>query len=201
MTIDAWIFDLDGTLVDSWPGIVRAMGHACEHFGIPPFPEAVLRASVGRPLPAWCADLFGEDRAMEATRVYREYYGVRGWLEYSPYPGVPELLSRIGPRYIATSKLQRFAEMMVAREGWRFDAIYGVAPEDRDDKIAMLAKLLREHALDPHRTAMVGDRGSDILAARANGLVGIGVTFGFGSRLELEAAGAARIVDGLAELG
>lgn len=200
MTIDAWIFDLDGTLVDSWPGIVRAMGHACDYFGVPAFPEADLRASVGRPLPAWCADLFGEDRAMEATRVYREYYAERGWLEYASYPGVPELLARIGPRFVATSKLQRFAEMMVAREGWRFDAVYGVAPEDRDDKVAMLARLIREHALDPSRTAMVGDRASDVLAAKANGLVPIGVTFGFGTREELEAAGAATIVDSLGEL-
>ena len=73
----------------------------------------------------------------------------------------------------------------------RFRGVYGTEPDGSlDDKRDLIAAVLSTEALATGDTVMVGDRSHDIIGARANGMRGIGVLWGYGSRAELEAAGA-----------
>ena len=79
----------------------------------------------------------------------------------------------------------------------QFQAVYGAEPGGlRSHKPELIAWILAQHGIDPARAVMIGDRRYDITGAHANGLRAIGVTWGYGTREELEQAGA----DGIAEL-
>ena len=82
-----------------------------------------------------------------------------------------------------------------------FDGIHGSVPGGAlDHKPELLAHVLSEHAISPARSVMVGDRRHDIAGAHAVGMRGLGVLWGYGSREELETAGADRLVDSSTDL-
>ena len=79
--------------------------------------------------------------------------------------------------------------------------VYGTEPDGSlDDKADLIAAVLHREKLDPRNTIMVGDRLHDIHGAHANGLPAIGVLWGYGSRTELEEAGADTLVSQPSEL-
>jgi phosphoglycolate phosphatase len=201
MTGPTLLFDLDGTLTDPRPGIVGCLRHALDRLGRPCPDEDVLAACIGPPLRSSFATLLDtRDGALieEATRLYRERYGVVGLFENHVYDGVPAMLERLrGERLlVATSKMAEFAERIVAHFGLRayFSGVYGAEPGGRfDDKVELIAHLLRREGLAPAATVMIGDRAFDMAAARANGLRAVGVLWGYGSERELREAGAERL--------
>jgi len=82
-----------------------------------------------------------------------------------------------------------------------FAGVYGTEPEGRfDDKANLLAHLLVTERIAPERAVMIGDRAGDIVGAKANRVRSIGVLWGYGSRSELEGAGADRLCGSPAEL-
>jgi phosphoglycolate phosphatase len=208
MTHPTLLFDLDGTLTDPRPGIVGCLRHALDRLGRPCPDEDVLAACIGPPLRSSFATLLDtRDGALieEATRLYRERFGVVGLFENRVYDGVPEMLARLrgGRLLVATSKMAEFAERIVAHFNLApyFSGIYGAEPGGRfDDKAELLAHLLRREALAPEATIMIGDRAFDIVAARANGLRAVGVLWGYGSERELREAGAEQLCAKPAEL-
>ena len=94
--IQALIFDFDGTLFDTGPGILRSVQYALERFGIRETDLGKLRKFVGPPLVDSFMELYGmpPEQAKEAVAFYRERYTPVGLLECEPYPGMPELLER-----------------------------------------------------------------------------------------------------------
>ena len=89
------LFDLDGTLTDSGPGIIRCVQYALRKMGRP-MPEAQeLACFVGPPLLEQFMDYggFSREEGMEAVRFYRERYSSAGIFENALYPGIPEMLS------------------------------------------------------------------------------------------------------------
>ncbi len=196
------LFDLDGTLTDPKEGITRSAQHALERLG-EPVPEAdALTWMIGPPILASFVRLVGEERAHEGVRLYRERYASVGLFENAVYPGIPALLARLqgeGVRLlVATSKVHGFARRILDHFALSpfFEAVYGAELDNRNaDKRDLLRVLLREQNLDPAAAVMIGDREHDAIGARANGIVAIGVTWGYGSREELQAAGAACLVD------
>jgi phosphoglycolate phosphatase len=204
------LLDLDGTLIDSHPGIQASCVAALRALGHEPGEGFDIRAEIGPPLEEILQKLlkaYGDDRLGEAVVAYRQHYGESGFLGSVPYPGIGEALEqmkRAGRRiYLATSKREVFARRILEhlRFADLFDGIHGSSPNgERDHKPELLAYVVAEHGLDPSRSVMVGDRRYDIIGARAVGMGSLGVLWGYGDREELVAAGADRLVESSPDL-
>jgi phosphoglycolate phosphatase len=204
----AVLFDLDGTLVDSRPGIVAGLGHALRLLGHDLPPEQPLDWAIGPPLAEVMARLlalFGDTRVTEAVNHYRAWYGAVGLFDARVYPGIAEMLERLTDSgkalFVATSKRVDFARTVLDHfELARFfRAAHG---PDLDGRHAHKADLVR-HLLDTEGlsaadTLLVGDREQDVAAARANGLRVVGAAWGYGGREEV--ARADHVCDSPADL-
>ena len=206
---DWLLFDLDGTLTDPFEGITRSVEYALNAFGIEVEDRRVLAPFIGPPLVESLTERYGftmED-AVAAVAKYREYFAVKGLYEHELFEGIPELLSdcrKAGYKIsMATSKPTHYARIIaehfdIARY---FDAIHGSSLDGtRITKSSVVAEAVAEEHLDPTRALMIGDRRHDVEGAREHGIRTVGVLYGYGSREEHEAAGAAYIVNDLDEL-
>ena len=203
------LFDLDGTLTDSGLGITRAVQYALGQMGYEVPPRESLFSFIGPPLHKsfrrHCG--VGEEESLELVRQFRVYYNeMGGILENEVYPGIRELLSdlkKAGKRLmIATSKPQAAAELVMHHFGldeWVPEIIGGTDDPRRNTKGKVIAWALREYGVDPGTAIMVGDREHDIHGAAENNIPAIGITWGYGDRAELEAAGAKVVFDTPAE--
>jgi phosphoglycolate phosphatase len=204
------LLDLDGTLIDSYPGISASCLAALRALGHEPDETLDVRHAIGPPLEDVMQILlqaYGDDRVDEAIAAYRQHYGESGYLGSVPYPGIGESLAemqRSGLRiYLATSKRVIFASRILDHLKFAayFDGIYGSVPGgELDHKPELLAHVLSKHGLSPSRSLMVGDRRHDISGAHSVGMRGLGVLWGYGTRDELETAGADQLVDSPADL-
>ena len=190
------LFDLDGTLTDSEPGIVNSVRYALRSFGMDAEPET-LRSFIGPPL----YDSFRGTMGMSV------YFRDKGIFENAPYPGVPEMLEALraagGRLIVATSKPEVFAKRIAEHFGFArsLDSVYGADMEGkRSSKIDVIRYAIREQGITPSGAVMVGDRKYDIVGAHEAGLADIGVLYGYGSREELVEAGATRLAASVAEL-
>ena len=193
-----WLFDLDGTLIDSAPGIHASINHALTALGLAPLPVAQLPQWIGPPLRESFARVLPDAAAVEtAITRYREHYAAQGWAAHRVYPGIPELLRQLvdggAQLAIVTSKVERYARQIVQATHWgqHFHAVYGVgAASAHSEKAAQVAQALRDFAVSAADAAMLGDRHYDIAGARANGVQALGALWGYGTRAELLDAGA-----------
>lgn len=195
-----YFFDLDGTLVDSEKGIVNSIKYVLEKYQIRDYDMETLRKFIGPPLGESFQKYFGFQREETAKLIegYREYYTAGGMYEAEVYDGIEELLKSLKEEgktlAVATSKPEAFARQILERFGLApyFDCIAGASmDESRVKKDEVLADALsRCRIQNKEQAVMIGDRENDILGAKRNGLDSIGVLFGFGSRKELEDAGA-----------
>jgi phosphoglycolate phosphatase len=188
------VLDLDGTLTDSKPGIVRCLKSALDTAGVPW--DGPLDWFIGPPVELSMARLMPEaDLAARAAvvRVYRDCYDRGGWAENSVYPGMPEVLESLRwlgvQLHVCTSKRDVFAGRVLADFGLAnyFLSIYADRGDRPHTKVELLEDLIRERGVDPAFAFMIGDRSYDIEAAHAHGMRAIAVTYGYGSREELEA--------------
>lgn len=196
----AVLFDLDGTLTDPREGITRSLAHALERMGLAPPAAESLTFAIGPPLRASLAQLLGtEERgAVErALAFYRERFAEVGLFENAPYAGIEDTLAGLAAGgatlLVATSKPRVYAERILRHFGLErhFAAVHGCELDGtREDKRDLLAHLMPHHGIAPRSCVMVGDRGADMRAARHHGAAALGVLWGYGSREELEAAGA-----------
>jgi phosphoglycolate phosphatase len=200
----AVLLDLDGTLIDSRPGIVESHHAAIRALGHEPDPSVDLTHAIGPPLDdviGLVLSHYGETRAAEGAAAYRAYYEERGYLGSVLYPGMREAVEALRGAgfalFVATSKRRVPAVMILDHLGLSplLDGIYGSEPGGAlDHKPELIAHVLAREGLAAGSAVMVGDRRYDITGAHANGLRAIGVLWGYGGREELEQAGA----DGLA---
>ena len=201
------LFDLDGTLTDPKEGITKAVALALAHFGIQEDPDR-LTHFIGPPLDESFPEFYGFDREQVdiATGVFREYYARQGWRENIPYPGAAELLRDLKAAgrtlMIATSKPEGMAVQILEHFGMApyLDRICG-APLDNQEgakKASVIRSALRY--VPPGPVVMVGDRRHDVAGAHETGLPCVGVLYGYGSREELERAGAEVIAEDLEAL-
>ena len=197
-TETALFFDLDGTLTDPKPGITASIQYALGKLGrhVPSQDELVW--CIGPPLRASFVTLLdGEDLADRAVALYRERFGDVGLFENSVYPdieGVLAAFARTDRRmFVATSKPHVFARRIIDHFGLagHFEHVFGSELDGtRVHKADLLAYALEQTGIDPREALMIGDRSHDVNGAKANGMDAIGVTYGYGSREELMAAGA-----------
>lgn len=207
---DTLLFDLDGTLTDSAPGITRSVRHALVSLGIDAPDPAALRQFVGPPL----SDSFSEhyrlspERIARAVDLFHEFFAAEGMLDNRPYDGIDELLGRLSAAgwrlMVATSKPLVFADRILAHFNLRrhFSYVGGASlDESRNQKWQVIEDLLARTGVAPARALMVGDRKHDVLGAAHWGVDCAGVLYGYGSREELERAGAKYLVDSVDGLG
>lgn len=202
--------DLDGTLTDPAPGIAACFLHSAHALGHTRLGEVDVRRFIGPPLREAFAEILGTRdvaRIEEAVRIYRERFSSIGLFENAVYPGIPEVLARwcaAGHALsVVTSKAAVYAERIVDHFGLRpfLPRVYGAELSgERSTKAELVALALAGERLVAAEACMIGDREHDVLGARAHGVAAIGVTWGYGSRAELEAAGADHIVDTLEAL-
>jgi phosphoglycolate phosphatase len=199
------LFDLDGVIADSRLAITRSINHALVAHGLPAQPEAGLVGYIGPPLLHAFQDLLarlGADAALAEPCIaaYRERYETACRVETLPYPGVARVVEQLAgrmPLAVATSKPVAFAEPILEELGLRgsFRAVVGPTLDPRSESKARTVARALAALGHPGPAAIVGDREHDVAAGRANALVTIGVTWGFGSRRELVESGADHVVD------
>jgi len=195
-------FDLDGTLVDSEPGIINGIQHVFSSLGRP-VPEAkALRSWIGPPMrDSFQAAFADEALVAQALSLYRARYDTIGWTELSVYAGIPELIGALhaqGRRLaVVTSKNERSARQILSGLpfGACFSDIIGASDDgSRRFKPDLIAEALRRLEAESGRCVMIGDRRMDIDGANHHHMHSIGVLWGFGDRDELEQAGAGAVV-------
>ncbi len=204
-----FLFDLDGTLVDTGPGIHRSVRYALGFFGFPDEPDHRLRRFVGPPLDESFRVFYGLDRpqSFAAVEKFREVYRTQGVFQSPLYPGMDTLLRRLSAQAtlcLATSKPLVFAQQILTLRGIR-DCFTHTVGANLDgtmtDKAQVIGAVLRRLGdPDPQDVVMVGDRRHDILGAQAHHLETVGVTYGYAEPGELTAAGADHIVPTVAAL-
>ena len=204
------LFDLDGTLTDSGMGIVNSVAYSLQKKGIDVEDKVGLLKFVGPPLiESYCRYYgYSMEEAVEMVDIYREYYGTKGLYENSVYEGMEEVLKVLKERgkvlIIATSKPEEYARQIVEHYGLSKYFMYVAGSnmdETRTKKAEVIAYALEScNIQNMNEVVMIGDRKHDVLGAKAMGLDSIGVLYGYGSREELEAAGADRIVESAEDL-
>lgn len=196
----AILLDLDGTIIDSQPGVLASCQAALRALGHAPEPSLDISAIIGPPIDEIMRILlapYGDDRVSEAVDAYRADYGQSGIFNCTLYPGIAEALAqmqRTGARLLlATSKLGSFAQILIEHFDLEkfFEAIHGSEPGGGlEQKPELIAHIIDRHRLTRSRCVMVGDRRYDVAGAHANDIRALGVLWGYGGRAELEAAGA-----------
>ena len=203
------LFDLDGTLTDPAVGITNSVKYALAKFGISVSDKSELYKFIGPPLYDSFVNFYGfsHDDASLAVAYYREYFAPHGIYENSVYEGIPELLERLKTSgktlVLATSKPEKFALEILRHFDLAkyFDLAYGATmDEKRNKKDEVIAYALSQGNIDPDDAVMVGDRIYDIEGGHKNGLVSVGVLYGYGDRAELEGAKAEFIAKDVPEL-
>ena len=201
------LFDLDGTLLDSGEGIINGLKYGLKLHGIDEQDMAVLKTFVGPPLVQHLMDVYGfsEDEARAVVVDFRKYYEPKGVFENRVYDDIPELLTQLrqmGRRImVATSKPEFLAHKILEQRSLKkyFDFIGGsVMDLKRTTKAEVIQYVLAENGINEvnfKELVMIGDTKYDIIGAKKFNIATIGVTYGYGSRKELEEAGADCIVD------
>lgn len=196
---DTVIFDLDGTIWDSAPGILASLDHAFTVTGYPPPPDLVR--FIGPPFEtAFRAEGFSPEEIKVLMKVYRDHYWEVGAFITTVYPGIVELLDDLAAQgyrlATATSKPEPTARRMLEHLGHthRFEVIGGATFDmSRATKSAVLGYTLGQ--LGENRSIMIGDRYHDVEGAAEYGLDCIGVRWGYSAGDELQKAGARWIID------
>lgn len=200
-----FLFDLDGTLTDSRPGILACIRYALDHAGVESPGEQDLQRYIGPPLSQSFAQLLAVEvtspRVTEAIARYRERFTATGMFENTVYERIPSTLDEVARRgarlYVATSKPRVYAQRILEHFGLadRFVAIFGSELDGRlCDKSELIEHVLATAALDPAESVMIGDREHDMFGAVRNRVYPAGVLWGYGAQEELSNAGAQRLL-------
>ena len=203
------LFDLDGTLIDSEPGICASLAYAFAQIGAVLPDRALLRTWIGPPFWQTFPSVLGDDavRIDAAIGHYRVRFEEVGWSDHQIYPGISALVGGLVDEghtlAIVTTKPQSQAQKIADHFpfGAAFKRVYGPDISGRHcAKAEMIAQALEDFSMPVGDAVMIGDRHFDIEGARANGVRALGVGWGFGSHEELALAGAETIAATPAEL-
>ena len=206
------LFDLDGTLTESGEGIINCVQYALEKLGKKEEHPENLQCFIGPPLKEQFMKYagLGEEEGEKAVVYYRERYTTTGIFENRLYPKIPELLEllKINNKILAVASSKPEVYVKQILEHFQiadyFTAIVGSELDGRrTEKAEVIEEALRRMHLEEERdkVLMVGDRSHDVQGAISCGLQCIGVAYGYGSREELEKAGAVYIADSVEDLG
>lgn len=188
------LFDVDGTLIDSYPGIRQGFLIGLEAVEWDKPSEEFIRRIPGPPMPETMRSLGMSAAQVEtAMRAYSDYMSGEGWQRFEVYPGMDDLVARLaGEGYrvcTATSKSERFARAALERAGF-LEHIDFLGAASNDGKRAKKVDVIR-HVLDtatPERPLMVGDRLHDFEGAKEFGIPSVAMAWGYGAAEEWDLA-------------
>lgn len=205
------IFDLDGTLVDSLPGIAGSLNRALARIGLPGHGSAEIRGFIGngslelarKAVPAGSPD----ELALRVEAAFKEDYALTWPDGTAPYPGIPDCLATLAaagfPMAVLSNKPHPFTVEIVARlfPGVPFDPVFGHRPDTprKPDPGAAL-QITRHWGFEPENCRFIGDSTIDIATARAAGIPAVAVAWGYHDPGPLEAAGAGQLVEKIRSL-
>lgn len=212
---DLLLFDLDGTLVDSFADIRAGIEHALASIDVEPAEDLLALSRRGVALEVFYQRGTGRDAAAatEQARLqrfvdaYRSYY-VTHQDQTRPFTGVRETLEWIRAQRpnlrlaVATTKRTDMARAVTDRLGLSalFDWVQGSDGLPKKPDPALLALVASRAGVGVDAAVMVGDTDGDVLAARAAGCASVAVTYGGWSRAELEPLAPDYLIDRFAEL-
>ena len=189
---DAILFDVDGTLLDSAPGILSTLREVFHTMGTDIAGVDLMRY-IGPPLRDTFAEYYSDQAKIEqATELYRASYAKRGCHICKPYPGAAGMLRRLKAAGLtictATCKPTRVVTPILEEQGLAplIDCIAGASMDaSRDTKAGVIRYVLDQPLMQGKRALMVGDRHDDLRGAAACGIDAAAVLYGYGSREEL----------------
>jgi phosphoglycolate phosphatase len=197
-------FDLDGTITQSEFGIIASATYALSKFGIDKQDKSKLLRFIGPPLYYSFEKYYGicGSKADEAIKYFREYYEADAYKDAPVFEGIPDVLESLSKEEISllvvTSKPKRMAKRVIEHTGLTdyFYEIVGPSDEMTDPSKADLIRTAIEiTGADPAEVLMIGDRNYDIEGANNAGVDSAGAIYGYGTRTELELAGATYLVE------
>lgn len=189
------LFDLDGTLIRSHPGIFSCIRHALSVMGKPEPTEENLRKCVGPTLVYSFSHFFGmtQAEAERATALYREQYAKTGVYENQPFEGVKETLERLQKHgyvlALATSKPQVFADVITERFGFNEHLSVRVGcglDGSLPTKASVIAEAVKRLNAEKEDCLMVGDRRQDAAGAKEVGVDCALLKLGYAEEGEIE---------------
>lgn len=193
MKVDNLIFDLDGTLIDSFPGIQYAIKEALK-ITLPGRPIPNLRPLIGPPIREIFKKVIEDaapDLINELERQFRLIYDNIGWRKSIAYKGLSETLAQLArlgvTDFIVTNKPILSTSKILFRLGINQYFREFISPDIKEpifnSKAAMIAYLLKKHSLDKNTTAYVGDSEDDRLAAKKCHVKFVAIAYGYGKVL------------------
>ena len=193
-------FDLDGTVIDSSPGIFNSIRYTANKMGLVPPSNEQMRSFIGPPVVKSFARHYNlpEELAVTTIHIYREYYSVTGVLECELYDGIRTLIDELNAKgvkcVLATCKPQIYAEQILAHLGIRESFAFVSGPEldgTRGEKHEVINHAIEHLEIaDRSEILMIGDRNNDMLGAGRAEVDAAGVLWGFGDTEELQSTGA-----------
>lgn len=205
------LFDLDGTLTDSFEGITKSVQYALLHYDIKVDDLEELRKFIGPPLiDSFKAFYnFNEEESKKVVEKYRERFSKTGIFENRVYDGIYELLEKLKAEnkilIVATSKPKIFADRIIKHFNLDkyFDDVCGSNLDGTlNDKSEVIAFAIKNNKIkNLEQVIMIGDRKHDIIGAKQNGIESVGVLYGYGSLEELTNEHADYIANDVLELG
>jgi len=204
------LFDLDGTLTDPKEGIIKSIEYALRKMGLQKMEEFELLTFIGPPIQRSFSEVCGmnDDEVARAVHFYREYFTRNGMIENKVYSGIPQLLHELKEAgkqlFVATSKPTVFANEILkffSLDHYFIDIVGSNLDGSRIDKKEIIEWIYQKYLQNSDgKSVMVGDRSHDIIGANLNGIDSIGVTYGYGTKEELEQVKASYVVGTVEEL-
>lgn len=205
MSFAAVLFDLDGTLLDTYEDIADSLNAVLADVGRPLVPAELVKQYIGDGVEMLLRRALGPDSSAETVAAcaaqFREAYAQRWACKTRPYDGVVELIGSLAQRGIRigvlSNKPDQFTRSCVARflPEDAFAAVAGAQPGiPRKPDPAGARRVAEQLGAEPVQILYLGDTATDMQTAVAAGMYAVGATWGYRSAAELQAHGAAALI-------
>ena len=208
----AILFDLDGTIINSEEGITKCVQYALRSFGIDEPDRKKLLCFIGPPLDPVFREKYGfdEKKAWAAVEKYRERFDREGIFECELYDGIADAIKRLKEKgyviALASSKPETACRRILEHFSLTpyFDMIVGSTLDGsistKQEVLEELGRRMAHLNIPKEEMCLIGDTAYDVIGAKKFGIRCIGVTYGFGTRSQIEEAGAYRICENVKEI-